>query len=292
MKKVNFLKISLALLIIGSIFFVSCNNEDDNSNNQSNQIINNNNMLLKKLNDFNVDFESNASHSTHTKKIDWKRVFKIAGADIVGAAGGYIFGAITLFHVPEQFHVGYLCATSIYGAGQGSYAAGITNAPEINPRDVNYGKLNIKIPSEYAVFSNVGVEHNNVIHKYFYQKGDIKEYYQNLDPESISLLNSRAFNKNCEFIKDASIEYASNDFDYRLLTQRYLDEGLFTENMKNVTDLFLTSIFTCNDTSDLEIVINFYIKAVEESKLKSDEKKALISSFIVASESPFYLAGN
>jgi hypothetical protein len=35
MKKINFLKISLVALIIGSIFFLSCNNEDENSNQSS-----------------------------------------------------------------------------------------------------------------------------------------------------------------------------------------------------------------------------------------------------------------
>jgi hypothetical protein len=292
MKKINFLKISLAALIIGSIFFVSCNNEDENSNNQSNQIINNNNMLLKKLNDFNVDFESNANHSTYTSKIDWKQFFKIAGADIAGAAGGYVGGVLTVANVPENYELGYLYATTIGGAATASNAAGITIAPDINPHDVSYGKLNIKIPNEYTAFSNVGIDHNKAIHKYFYNKGDFKEFYQNLDPVSISLLNSKNFKDNCEFIRNVSIEYALNNFDYKLLTQRLFNEGLYTENMKNVTDLFLSAMFVCNNTSDLEEIINFYIYAVDKSGLKNEEKKALIVSFIVASESPFYLAGN
>jgi hypothetical protein len=290
MKKVNFIKISLVAFIIGSIFFASCNNEDDNSNQTPKELVNNNHFLFKKLNDFNTDFKLGTTTSRSRNKIDWKHFWHVVGADIYGAGGGFVHGTVDI--LSGHGDINHLIHTTVYTSAIGSYNAGYIAAPDLRPVEVHYGKLNIKIPYEYTAFSNIGIDHNNVIHKYFYNKGDIKEFYQNLDLESISLLNSKDFKKTCKVIKEASIEYASNGFDYKLLSQRLLDEKLSTENIKTVTDMFISTLFECNSPEDLETLVNFYIEAIDKSGLKSLEKKALIVSFIVASESPFYLAGD
>lgn len=71
-----------------------------------------------------------------------------------------------------------------------------------------------------------------------------------------------------------------------------LDKNYYTKNMKEVTDLFLEKYFNCSNVNEIEITINFYIDEVSKSNLLEIEKQALIASFIVASQSPFYLLEN
>ncbi|MDB5196755.1 MAG: hypothetical protein JWP88_1126 [Flaviaesturariibacter sp.] len=59
--------------------------------------------------------------------------------------------------------------------------------------------------------------------------------------------------------------------------------------MKNVYDLFMANYTAVIEKGEIESSINYYISEVEHSTLTNVEKEALIASFIVASQSPFYL---
>lgn len=89
-------------------------------------------------------------------------------------------------------------------------------------------------------------------------------------------------------INNLSVEYVRNDFNFHQFTQELVSHKLFTSNMKTVMDLFLEEYTSTANPSEIEPIINFYINEVANSEMTELEKKALISSFMVASESPFY----
>ena len=117
----------------------------------------------------------------------------------------------------------------------------------------------------------------------------IENFYNNYDSKQKQILKSQlVLNANLK-LQIASQDYVTNNFNYTMFTQKMVDEKFYTVNMKNVTDLFLESYFNCSENIEIENTINFYINEVSISNLLETEKQALIASFVVASQSPYYL---
>jgi hypothetical protein len=239
-------------------------------------------------------------------------VTAVAGADIAGAGAGVVgvAGSATALNIATGGTAGTVVligAGAISGAGA-SYlahktikalvpakaAVGLVNANfsyiEYNA-SYKFGNLDIVIPTSYRYLENVGKHHNMVIHNSFFNNEPLSSYYNylNLNLSQRQLFQSENFRKINNKIEQASIIFAENNFDYKEFTQTMVDKKLFTKNMKDVLDLFLTSYIGSTDFGKIERLINFYIIEVSNSQLNELEKQALITSFIVASQSPFYM---
>lgn len=222
----------------------------------------------------------------------------IAGADIAGAAAGGVgvaelAGAVGVATGGTGAVVVIVGGAVITGAGA-SYAAGLESDPRFDRDNLSYGNLNIHVPAEFVELSNVGEDHNTVIHNYFVKSGNIDDYKKNLfTPEQLAVFNSSSFTNMTNSINDASRRYVQNDFDVKTLTSDLVNAKTITTNMKDVLDLFLDRYVRVGSFQEIESLVNFYISEVSRSQsLTKIEKQSLICSFLVASESPFYLFEN
>lgn len=286
---------SLSVVLLSVFFVISCSKEENIEKNQ--EVLNS--KLLNELSNFNQTNSLN-TNNTLSKARPCKGfwgclgyVSMVAGADIIGAGAGVtsVSGAAAALGVATG-GTGAIVVMSgagvVCGAGA-SYAAGRSYDPTYLNQTLNYGQLNIIVPEEFIEFSNVGIDHNKVIHNNFYNNTPIQNYYNsNFDIKQTEILNSSNFINTTQIVKNASVEYVRNNFDYKTFTQKMLNEKYFTINMKGVMDLFLEKYFTCKEDTDFQEVINYYIDVISNSELKKLEKQALIASFMVASESPFY----
>ena len=83
----------------------------------------------------------------------------------------------------------------------------------------------------------------------------------------------------------------SIDNDINNLTLSLKDKSLITDNIKNVLDTFFVIYNQSENNHNIEDIVNFYTQAVsDEDSLTDTEKEALIASFSVASESPYFWA--
>ena len=221
-------------------------------------------------------------------------VASVAGADIIGAGTGIItvkeaaaaIGVATGGTGAVATMVG---AGVITGAGA-SYAAARTASSTYTPDPLKYGNLEILLPEEFSYLSTVGVEHNDVIHNNFYHEEPIATYYEQkgLNEEQVSVLESDIMKNAQAQLQEASKEYTASNFDFKTLSQRLLDQKLVSTSVKDVLDLFMERYTICETKDEMQEVINYYIATVRDSELGTDDKEALMASFMVASQSPFY----
>lgn len=288
LKKVILSIFTFAML---SIIFSSCSN-DENRNID-------NEKIFKNLENFNSTTINQNLSSKKKCSGFWDclgYVSQVAGADIIGAGTGVVvvkeaaaaFGAVSggTGAVVVMAGAGVVC-----GAGA-SYAAARTADPNYIKTNIEFGNLNLKIPTEYSGFQNIGIKHNNVIHNNFYYGEPIENFYSNYNVDENKILKSSIVLNANQILKLESTNYVNNNFDYKIFTQKMVDKNYYTINMKRVTDLFLEKYFSCTENIEIENTINFYINEVSNSNLLENEKQALIASFIVASQSPFYLLDN
>ncbi|WP_395043554.1 hypothetical protein [Flavobacterium sp.] len=275
-------------IIIAFSTFTSCSNDNNKINEEEN--------LMRNLRTYNISNE-NSSFSTSKKCVGFWNclgyVAQVAGADIIGAGTGVVVvkeAAAALGAVSGGTGAVVLMVGSgvICGAGA-SYAAARTADTDYTKPNVEYGNLQIEIPAEFSSFENIGIRHNNVIHNNFFNGESIENFYNTFTNEERHILKSELVINANEKLKLASANYVSSNFDYKTLTQKMVNEGYYTINMKLVSDLFLERYFECSENIDMENTINFYIDQVSKSNLTETEKQALIASFIVASQSPYYL---
>lgn len=292
----KFLKPVLSLMAVVVVGFGlwSCSNDEHTNQKNSNA------DLLEKLHEYNQYDLSNLNYREGCSGF-WDclgHVTAVAGADIVGAATGVVAvkeAALVLGATTGGTGGAILVAGAGVVAGAGaSYVAhkelkSIQSTPPTTPQ-ARYGNLSIRVPVEFEYLSNVGIEHNTVIHNSFFNNEPLDNYYRsiNLTENQKDVLNSEKMLEAIAIIDEGSAEYVINNFDYRNYTQKMVNEGLFTTNLKNVMDLFLQKYLSCTQDVQIENTINFYIEQVATSNLSLTEKEALIGAFMVASQSPYY----
>lgn len=291
MKKIKTAAVVILTLVLGFGSLLSCSNEETATTATPKK----QSKLISELAAYNQTAQSTAFSKRKCSGF-WGclgYVSQVAGADIIGAATGVVgvsqSAAALGVATGGTGAVVVMAGAGVVCGGGASYAAARTYDPHYVKDNLEYGTQAIEVPEEFQGLSNVGINHNTVLHNNFFNGESLDSYYNaNFDIKQIELLKSDYMKEVNKEVTAASVDYAKNNFDYKGFTQRMVDQKYFTEDMKSVMGLFLEKYVTCKEDLELEETINYYIQAVSKSGLTTVEKQALIASFMVASESPFY----
>ena len=214
-----------------------------------------------------------------------------AGAKAVGAIAGTI--AVGSGGTGAPVAAGVVIAASVVVGAGASIAAGVkindaTSKKTPNKSNNSFGKklfiqnLDVKYPIKYSYLSEVGKLHNIEVNNFFTKKHSNKS-------SSNDILNSVEFNDINNKIQLSVNNYVDNDFNIEKFTDDLLEKELIDEKMKLVYDIFFDIYNNSSNSKNIQDIVNFYIEAIANTNvLSEDEKRNLIISFSVASESPFY----
>lgn len=259
----------------------------------------------KKLNDFNDTYQSKIGYHPHSNNKcsqcwgSWGDFFVVAGADIAGAGAGA--KAVSTIAAALNLGTGGTAGTTlVVGAAivTGVGASVAANNSLDNKNSTIYkesiANLNIKYPEKFDYLKNIGKFHNDRV--YVLLANNIKDYYcydnnkTNSDLET--LLSSQEWN-NIIFDLNNSISDYNISKDIYDLTENLNEKSLISTNSKLVLNSFFNIYNQSENSHNIEDIINFYIDAVaSEQSLTLSDKESLISSFSVASESPYFWINN
>lgn len=290
------MKIFRFILIFGFFFIVSCEKNPEDITN----VIQHQSSLTTNLTQFNNKYKTNFNNDIQLRGF-WKTlagVVAVAGADVIGAGAGIYAGKeIAALAGAATGGTGAAVVAGVcgvLGAAGTSIAAGNQVFGLIyNPNSNNsfnpveyYENLAIQYPVEFSEFNNIGHNHNKKLFLYsttglLYNNNNEIEQYLNSNSEWIEVTNK---------LEESILKYESqyeNDI-YKLIDDLYND-SLISFKMKEVYYLFFNAYQVDLQENDLINLINYYITSISSSnELSITEKRALISSFSVASESPFW----
>lgn len=256
-----------------------------------------NDQLLSKLSSYNENSTGKILIGEAERRW-WQTLLNIT--TIVAAdAGGVYAGVVGSSHVIGAVGlatsgVGAAIVGGIAGAvgGAGASNAAWHGLHRQSPAVLNYGNLEISIPSEFANFANVGIHHNYVLHNFYTNSGNITDFYRTvLDGEQILLMESQPMVE----LKNSIAQSAENStvdggIDFDNFSNDLVRKGLMTIMGQQTLNLFFEKYKRCNSPESMKGLINYYITEISDSKVSLVEKRALISAFLTASESPFYWA--
>jgi len=283
---------------------LSCSNEENTELNDINKT-----EFFNELKAFNSNYQLNVidkqqSQTTFSKTDDdndecgfWctvGQVVVVAGADLGGAAAGVkaVGGIATGLNIATGGTAG--TAVAVAGGVIGGGAASILAADKLSDEKKTankFGKklyiknLNIIYPKKYSYLSEVGKMHNEEVFNHY--NNFSKKMYKNSDFEIIE--NSKEWKNAISKIENSVNNYVENDFKKEELTSSLSRQGLITEDIQNVLNVFYTIYNSSQQEKNIEDIVNFYINAISSTNILSEgDKEALIVAFSVASESPFY----
>ena len=310
MKKLNVnVLVILALFTTSSIFY-SCSRDIENDAIERSKV-----EFLNELEFFNSNYQLNIidkqkKQSLHAKKkCNWwcklKNVLVVASYDIIGAgAGAAAVQVVAAGLGVATGGTGYAIVTGaaaiITGAGASIDAANSLEHMQLNEDDTGgpiaakssktFGKkmitenLDIRYPPQFDNLKDIGKLHNEEVNTFYNKK---KSKLAKIKGNNI--LDSKEFIKINNEIKSSVKKYVANDFNTDGLISELLNKNLVSENMALVFNKFFKIYNNSEKRENIQDIVNFYISAIANTNVLSDaDKTALISSFSVASESPFY----
>ncbi len=293
--------VALASLVV----FISCN--DDKT--EELPVPKSKQELSEKLTQFNQSYlkQIEADTPIQTRGF-WKGlgdVLEVAGADIIGAgAGAVAVGEVATVVGAATGGTGFAVvagtAAVVAGAGASVGAARLldNSSVAIDEKEVetrsssrnNLGtqlylsNLDIKYGEKYAHLANIGKEHNRTVVKMNAIATRGANDYNEIEK---ALLENKEFTAKREEIEKVVVEYIKAGGDVKVLLQGLKEKEFISDKMSFVYSFFFDIYNKSVNFDNVEDIVNFYIKSIEESDFLSEkEKEALIASFSVASESP------
>lgn len=305
--KLNVLQVFVLFFTVSTIV-TSCSSEE------STELIENqlNSEFLTKLNNFNSEYQPKIGTHTHgiskqSKCSDcwggFMDFLAVAGADIVGAGAGA--AAVKEIAAGVGVATGGTGAAVVVGvaavvAGAGASVVASNALDDKKSSKIfnykNYVKsLNIEYPEKYNYLSNVGSLHNEQVFNILNSGKSIEKFNCSLaknsaasDFETIS--NTQEWQNVISELGN-SIDSYSSDSNINNLTSSLENKSLISENIKTVLDSFFEIYNQSANNHNIQDIVNFYAQAVSnETTLSETEKEALIASFSVATESPYFWA--
>ena len=292
MKNFKSLKVLVVLLSFSSI--LSCSNDETNELKETNL----NSDFKRKLESFNENYQSQISQARWGFGGFFNSIV-IAAADIAGAGAGALSVSEIAFGIgvcTAGTGGGVVAGTAAVVSGAGASIAAANDFSKKKPMKSysNYIKsLNIDYTKKYSYLSNIGALHNEQVFNILNEGLDKnkfncsdKRYIENSNFLSIS--RTKKWQNVISKVEKISTAYSKHK-DVRILTNSLRNNSLINDNVKNVLDLFFVIYNQSKNSRNIEDIANFYIKAVsDEASLDNTEKEALISSFSVATESPYF----
>lgn len=299
-----------SIAVIAAIIFIStlitnCNNDDNSYENNLNS------NFINKLENFNSNYleTSIGKHKTigsiANNNLSGKVAcsdcwggfldfLTVAGADIVGAGAGAV--AVKEIAAGVGIATGGTGAAVVVGgaaviAGAGASVAAsneltkkqtglkISSKPFIKSLNINY-------PIEFMHLAECGKEHNIRVHNLKLNKITQSKTFS----ENDEIFNSKEWKEVMDKI-EREVQFYKDKSQINQLLSSFENESLITENMSVVLGLFFDIYNKSENNHNIEDITNFYIHSIaDEETLSYQEKEALISSFSVATESPYYWA--
>lgn len=306
MTKLKLSILTVLTLIITSSLFYSCSNED------SVGIENEKVDFLNELKAFNTNYQLTVIDVQEDPVLLSKgddcgfwctvgKVVVVAGADLAGAAVGVkavavIAGATAGTGVGTPLAAGLVVGGAVLGGAAGSIVAAVkvneaTSQKAFKKSNNSFGKklfiknLDIKYPPEFSYLEKTGELHNIELYNHF--NGFSRKTTKLTDIESIE--DTEEWKEAIGKTEDIINNYVSNNFNTDNLTKSLYDEGLISKDIQNVLNIFYDIYNNIQNSGNIKDISNFYINAISNSNVLSyEDKTALIVSFSVASESPFY----
>jgi hypothetical protein len=304
--KINILQIFILLFTVSTLI-TSCSNEE-NTELDDNQL---NSEFLQKMNNFNSEYQPKIGTHTHDNDglnrcsdcwggfLDF---LAVAGADIVGAGAGAvavkeIAAGVGIATGGTGAAVVVVAAAVVAGAGASVAASNALNQRTSSGFNYkNYVKsLNILYPQNYNYLSNVGSLHNeqvfNILNNGMSQSKFNCSFARNSETSDFDLISQTQEWQNVIKEVKSSVDLYSSENDINNLTLSLKGKSLISGNIKTVLDSFFEIYNQSENSHNIQDIVNFYVQAVSnETSLSETEKEALIASFSVATESPYFWA--
>lgn len=258
-----------------------------NSQGQSSEIAYN-------MSQFNVK-QHEASLKNLQERRWWQTVLNVitvVAADIGGAYAGaagtiHVAGAIGL--ATGGVGVGIVAGVSAIIGGAGASNGAYHSVFRGPANQVNYGNFTINLPREFMIYSQIGRQHNEVLHNNYFLGQNLSDYYNPLlDDQQRAIIDRPEIQENFRFLAQLGSNYIQNGSNFDYFTSELVSKNLMTTHGKTIMDSFIEKYKTCASPQDMESFINYSINEVYISNLDLKEKRSLIAAFIVAAESPFY----
>lgn len=263
--KLNILQVFIILFSV-TVFFSSCN-EGEKELFDSNEKVSYESL---------VNFNSNLNNKGFWDVVG--QIAAVAGADILGAAGGVIAVSevATILNVATGGTVLLVGAGVVCGAGA-SYATG--NALKSISEPIN---LFFTPPTGYETF-DIGYIHNRALDDvYFGNISKIDFLYSNIkNREAVDfMLENSDYIYGYDSIVSKSTSFNRHG-DIDVLIEDLFNDNLLSLNMKIFFNHFFNALSRSSDEDNLNSIIDFYTNHIIEEPYSELEKQALISSMSV-----------
>lgn len=296
----------MTILFCASIL-LSCSNEENVELNENLKT-----EFFNELKSFNTDYQINIiDKQIKNENLALKedcgflctlaKVVVVAGADLAGAAVGVkavavIAGGTAGTGVGTPLAAGLVVGGAVVGGASASIIAGVkvseAKSQKTSKKSNNsFGKklfiknLDINYPLEFSYLKKTGELHNVELYNHF--NGFSRKNSKSAEFESME--ETKEWKETITKTEKIINNYVSNNFNTDNLTKSLFDEGLISEDIQNVLNIFYDIYNNIENSDNVKDINNFYINAISNSKvLSKEDKTALIVSFSVASESPFY----
>lgn len=252
--------------------------------------------LVRSLQGFNVTSHAGQLNTEASRKW-WETVLNITTivtADVAGGMGGAQIGggaaaAIGLATGGVGFVVisGTAGVVGSAGASWGAYQGLPHRTLPVKP---NYGNLLLSVPKKYAGLATIGREHNEVLDMCYAKGRPLSAFYlPKLRAEQVAIIESALLQQTFSRLNQLGAEHISQAGTVEELAAKMVANGFMTKQQQGVYVAFMKKMQVAASPKDMEGLINHAMRVTAESTLSELEKTALISGFIVASQSPFYI---
>lgn len=149
----------------------------------------------------------------------------------------------------------------------------------------NNVRTSVELPSKYEYIENVGIDHNLILENTISKEAvkSIPEETIPIDSATLNYLKSPVFVNQYQSIQDQILnsidEIGRIDLDLYFKNPETHQVSALT---KKIMELFL-DIYTQypDGYADIDTIVNYYIQAIEQSQLTSEEKENLYRVFLL-----------
>lgn len=240
--------------------------------------------------------EHSAQLDTDVRRKWWQSVLNactVVGADVAGAIGGvHATGAVATTIGLATGGTGFVAVagTAAVIGGAGASNGAYQSLHRTLPVTPGFGNLQISLPKTYAALLLAGREHNEVLDQCFAKGRPLSVFYlPKLRAEQVALIESQLMQGHLQTLRSMGEQHILQQGNPETLAAHLVSSGLLPKSNSNIFIAFMRKMQVSSSPKDMENLINQSIRLVADSGIRELDKIALISGFLVASQSPFYI---
>jgi hypothetical protein len=238
----------------------------------------------------------------HSQQLDtdlrrkwWQSVLNactVVGADVAGAIGGvHATGAVATTVGLATGGTGFVAVagTAAVIGGAGASNGAYQSLHRTLPVTPGYGNLQITLPKTYSSLLATGRDHNEVLDQCYAKGRPLSVFYlPKLRAEQVALIESQLMQGYFQTLRSLGEEHIRQQGNPETLAAQLVANGMLPKSNAGAFMAFMQKMQVCGSPKDMENLINQSIRLIADSGIREIEKIALISGFLVASQSPFY----